>query len=201
MEYLKPIEQLQQTTRRYQVVVLCLIAALALSITLVPIILRGANPLLVEEGGIAREIATKPWKLTVTRFEGFAKAYLADRFEWTVETFSARKTALSRVTTEPIFAKLKDSLSTFEQLASAQHAVSYFVLEGLGISNAKHVIEARIIRVIRIKSAAFATPLVIRLGYEEAAISEQNPYGLLINDIEEVQPPDVEPKTEEGKSR
>ena len=82
---------------------------------------------------------------------------------------------------------MKDSLQGLGSLSKAQQARSYFVLESWGFSNAEHKIEARIDRVIRVRSAAVATPMTVRLVVQEAPMTETNPYGLKIESLEEAE--------------
>ena len=187
MEYLKPIEQLQASVKRYQVIVVALIAVLTLSILFTPIISKNGNPLVLVQDGMAELAETKAWQLSIYRIEGFAKAYASARFEWTADHFSKKTEILKSLVSRSVFQKMKTSVTAFQAIAEKQSGKSYFVWEGLGVSNLKKKIEIKLIRVILIKEVPLATPLTIRLSYEDTAITKENPYGLLISGIEEVE--------------
>jgi hypothetical protein len=187
MEYLKPIEMLNQTIKRYHIGLLSLIILLGLSLIVVPEMTRNGNPLIVDTDAGAQVTHVSPWKLSVERINQFTKAYLTHRFEWAPETFSKEKSNLKVLVSDKVFAKLKESFVAFESLAQNQSAKSYYVLEDFGFANEKRIIEARVTRVLRIKDVALATPLSILINYDETSVTEANPFGLIVTAVKEVQ--------------
>lgn len=187
MEYLNPIKQLEHLIKRYQIALVVLALLLGIAIIAVPALSRSGYCIVVEQDGLATLAATKPWKVSAARVEGFLKSYLSARFEWTPETFSKSKETLKVFTSDAVYSKLKDSLASFESIAQNQQAKSHFILEGFGFANAKRRIEARVTRVLRIKHLGLSTPLVIRIAYEDVAVSQTNPYGLVVTGVEEVE--------------
>ncbi len=194
MEYLRPIEQLKQLAKLYQVAILVLAGLLGISLVAVPSIVKKENPIVINEDSVARIAEVDPWKITTTRMEGFAKLYLLNRFEWNREDFSRKKEKLKSITTDSVYQKYKESFTQFEALAQNQAAKSYYVLEGFGFSNAQKKIEVRITRIIRIRNVGMATPLTVRLSYQETAVNAENPYGLIIDGIEESEVPSDAPQ-------
>ncbi len=188
MEYLHPIKILETKLKLYRVALIACAACLLASVIVTPVLSRNGNPVLIQgERGI-RITEREPWKTSVTRMQEFLNDYLATRFEWNEANFSEKGEHLKRITTETVFAKMKDSISAFETLSKSQKASSYFILEGFGFSNEKHQIEARISRVLRIGKLALATPLVIQLEYRDVPLKNENPYGLVVSAINESEP-------------
>jgi hypothetical protein len=186
-EYTHPSRDLQGALARSHRALYVLGSLLALSIVAVPWILRQGPVVVMDQDGYSHMVRSKPWQLTVSRMEGFTRLYLLNRWEWSPEDFDAKRASLEELVVPTILPKLKDSLQGLSSLSKAQQARSYFVLEGWGFSNADHKIEARIDRVIRIKSAAVATPMTVRLIVQEAPVTESNPYGLKIESLEEAE--------------
>ena len=191
MDYLQPIQILETTLSHYRRAVFGLLVVLGLAVVVVPKIAKESNPVLIqtESGFILSKL--EPWTLAASRMEAFTKAYLTARFDWDETTFDGRRKDLASLLDGSILVKLKDSTNAFEALARNQKAHSYYVYEGYGFSNAQHKIEARMIRVLRIQNAAFATPLIVRIVYSESALSAENPYGLTVSSLDEVE---VSPK-------
>ncbi len=187
MEYLKPIETLQSSLKRAQKTIHILCALLAISIIGVPMLFRSGPYVITDSDSFYKVVKSKPWEVSTSRVEGFTKKYLTTRFEWSEETFSTKEDELKNITEESVFKKLKDSISSFKSISQNQKAKSYFTFEGYGFSNSDKKIEARITRVIRIKNIAAASPLIVRLSYQEVAVSEANPYGMTVTGIEEVE--------------
>ena len=185
MEYLKPIEVLEQTIARYKTILYSLVALLGLSLILVPQIVKQSNPVIVKtkDGAILAPVSA--WSNSIDRLEGYTNAYLAARFNWKPETIEEKKTELKNLTTDAVFSKLKESIAAFQSLAQNQQAKSYYVLEDFSVSNASQKIEIFATRIIRIKNVAAATPLHILISYQESAITQTNPYGLAISGIDE----------------
>jgi len=194
MEYLRPIETLQDSIRRYQKIVYALCAVLGMSIVFVPALFTSGPYVIVDDDSVHRMLKSKPWEVSVSRIESFTKQYLSNRFEWTQENFQQKEGLLKSYTDETVFKKLKDSLSSFKILAQNQKAKCFYVFEGYGFSNSDKKIEAHITRVLRMGAIAASTPLVVRLLYRETGISEVNPYGLQITGIEEVEVSDMATK-------
>lgn len=194
MEYLKPIETLQNSLKGYQKMVVALLILLGVSIFAVPVLFKNGPYLIKDQESFFATSKSEPWKLTVGRIEGFTKLYIATRFEWTPENFKSKETTLKEVVSDSVFIKLKESLSSFRAIAQNQHASSFYVFEGYGFSNKEQKIEARITRVLRIKNVAIATPLIVRLKFQEVGVSETNPYGMNLIGIEE-----SEIKDDDGK--
>lgn len=184
-DYIHPIRDMQGALTRSRHALYVLGALLALSILAVPWILRQGPVVVLDQDGFFRTAHSKPWQLTTSRLEGFARIYLAARWEWTSETFDERRKSLQEILVPELIPKLKDSLQGLESVAKLQHARSYFVLEGWGFSNEKRKVELRIIRVIRIRNAAISTPMMIHLVLQESPLTETNPYGLLVESLEE----------------
>ena len=185
MEYLKPIESLEKNLRFYQQMTAALIGVITLIVIILPNAAKHSNPLLIKTDQSVSLAEVSSWNLSVDRLERFAKAYLSARFEWTADNFGKKKDSLKELTSESVFSSLKTPLTSFESLAQTQGAKSYYVLEDFGFSNAKKLIEAKITRVIRIKNAALATPLQITLTFDEASLSESNPFGLTVVGLDE----------------
>lgn len=194
MEYLKPIETLQDCLKRYQRMVIALMVLLGVTIFAVPALFKNGPYLIKDQGSFFAVSKSEPWKMTVGRVEGFTKLYISTRFEWTPENFKSKETALKEIINESALIKLKESLSSLRGIAQNQHASSFYVFEGYGFSNKEQKIEARITRVLRIKNVAVATPLVLRLKFQEVSVSDANPYGMSVIGIEE-----SELKEDDGK--
>ncbi len=153
----------------------------------VPLLMR-SGPYLVQDSESLYSVSkAQPWKLTVTRLEGFLKLYLTGRFDWSKENFADRRKLLKEIIADPAFQKLKDSLLSLETVSKNQSARGFYVLEGYRFSNERKVIEAQISRIIRVGATGVVTPLLVRLFFDEAAVSEQNPYGLKIKALEEME--------------
>ena len=185
MEYLKPIETMQECINNYKKMLLALCFLLGVTIIAVPLIFRNGPYVVNDQESFLAVSKSQPWKITISRIEGFTKFYLSSRFEWSTDDFDKKSDQLKLITSDPVFKKLKDSLSSFKALAQNQGAKCYFVLEGYGFSNRDQKIEVKVTRVLRMKSAAFGTPLIVKLNYQETAVSETNPYGLTITGIDE----------------
>ena len=54
--------------------------------------------------------------------EGFAKAYLTNRFEWNREDFARKKEKIKSITTDSVYQKHKESFTSFESLTQNQDA-------------------------------------------------------------------------------
>lgn len=194
MEYLKPIETLQDSLRRYQRIIYALCVVLAMSIVFVPALFTSGPYIIVDDDSIHRMLKSKPWEVSIARIESFTKQYLSHRFEWSSDSFHKKEASLKEYTDENVFKKLKDSLSSFKSMAQNQKAKCFYVFEGFGFSNSEKKIEAHITRVLRIGNLAASTPLVIKLLYRESSVSEANPYGLTITGVEETEPADSSEK-------
>ena len=113
MMYLKPIEVLEATIKRYQIALFGLLGISALCVIVVPTMIKNGNPLLITTNSSIELAHTAPWKLSVERFERFTKRYLSDRFEWDLGNFAETKADLKNMVSDNVFGKLKESLSTF----------------------------------------------------------------------------------------
>jgi hypothetical protein len=185
MEYLRPLENLENKVALYRKVIIGLFSLLAIALVAVPQAARKSNPLLIrtEKGLVLSEV--EPWKLSVARVEEFSKAYLADRFTWSESDFGQKRTQLSQITEPLVMTKLKDSLQAFEAMTHNEKARSYYVLEDFHFSNEQKKVSIQMTRVLRIRSAALSTPLRIELTYSEAPLTAENPYGLVIDTLNE----------------
>ena len=185
MQYLKPIENLENKISLYQKISIGLFLLLAVALIAIPESARKSNPILIrtEKGLVLSEV--EPWKLSAARVDQFSRAYLSNRFVWSESDFDQKKLNLSRLTTPSVFTKLKDSLQTFESMSKNQKAKSYYVLEEFHFSNEERKIALQITRVLRIRNAALATPIRIEMTYSETSLSPDNPYGLLIETVNE----------------
>jgi hypothetical protein len=186
METFSVIDRLRSELRLYQRALIGCLVILAVSIVGVPAVLRSGPYVISDQGHFYQLARTKPWELTISRMEGFAKLYLSSRFEWNAENFTGKKAQLKSIMKEAVFNRFKDSLNSFEALAKSQSARSFYALEGFAFSNAKHVLEARVSRVLRIQTSGLVSPIVVRLSFEEVPVTESNPYGLQITGVEEV---------------
>ncbi len=187
MQYLKPIEVLEATVKRYQLTLFGLLGIIALCLVLVPSMVKNGNPLLITTDSAVELAHTTPWNLSVERFERFTKLYLADRFEWDKDNFDSKKTDLKTIVSTDVFTKLRESFTTFQSLGQTQGARSFYVLEDFGFSNSQNKILAKVTRVLRIQNVAVATPLEIHISFQESTVSQSNPYGLTVTSVEEQQ--------------
>lgn len=185
MEYLKPIEQLKARNKFNQGVIYGLLVLVGLLLIGVPQIMKGEPFLLKTTDDLPQVVETEPWKLSVSRIEGFSHEYLEARFHWSKATIGKTKDRLKAITDDQVFAKLKDSNSANEALAQNQKAESYYVLEHPAYSNTLDQAELHITRVIRIRDVALATPLVIRFSVKAAPITDQNRFGIIIDELDE----------------
>lgn len=185
MEYLKPIEQLKARNKFNQGVIYGLLVLVGLLLIGVPQIMKGEPFLLKTTDDLPSVVETEPWKLSVSRIEGFSHEYLEARFHWSQATIEKTKNRLKAITSDQVFAKLKDSASANEALAQNQKAESYYVLEHQAYSKTLDQAELHITRVIRIRDVALATPLVIRLSVKPAPITDQNRFGLVLDEVDE----------------
>lgn len=190
MEYLKPMEHLNQMLKLYKIGLAVLAMLLGIAIVLVPFTVARGNCTLVQQEGLVELAANAPWKIASFRIETFAKKYLSARFDFSTENAGTRKDALKNLVSEKVLQSLKSPLEADESLAKTQSAQSYYLLEerGLSYSNTKRIIEAKITRVVRVRNAAVATPMVVRLSFQEAPINTANPYGLIVDGLEELDP-------------
>jgi len=187
MEYLKPIESLERNLNFFRKLAVALVASVILLAIILPDIAKKSNPIVIKTAQSAVIAEVSSWDLSRERLERFTKMYLSDRFEWGPDNFENKRNALKELTSESVFSKLKSPISSFESLAKLQGARSYYVLEDFGFSNSKKTLQAQITRVIRIKSAALATPLRIVLNYDETSISDANPFGMTVVGLDEAE--------------
>ena len=185
VEYLKPIEQLKARNKFNQGVIYGLLVLVGLLLIGVPQIMKGEPFLLKTTDDLPSVVETEPWKLSVSRIEGFSHEYLETRFHWSAATIGKQRDRLKAIAGDAIYAKLKDSVSANEALAQNQKAESFFVLEHPAYSNTLDQAELHITRVLQIRDVALATPLVIRLSVKPAPITEQNRFGLVLDELDE----------------
>lgn len=185
MEFNSMIESHRSQIRFYQLLCIGLVATMTVLAVIVPSSLK-TGPYIVNDSGAFFTVSrSEPWKVSVARIEGFLKLFLTSRFEWSNESFEQRKATLKQITTDKVLTNLKDSIASYSAIAKSQDAKSYYLLEGFRFAHEKHVIEAQVSRVIRVGATGVVTPLFLRLFYEDAPISEGNPYGLRVTAIEE----------------
>ena len=183
MEYLKPIEQLKSRIKFDQGIIFGLLILIGLLLVAVPQILKGEPYLVQTTEDLPMLLKSKPWKLSQSRIEGFSREYLEARFHFSPATFDGKKERLKEIVGGPIFSKLRDSMATNEALAVNQKAESYYTLESESFSSALDQAELHLTRVLRIRSAALATPLIVRLSLKPAPVTERNPYGFMIGEL------------------
>lgn len=189
MEYLKPIEQLEQTIKRYQIILWSLTAIIALILIFVPDAVRKNSPVVVQTNDSMVLSDVSPLETSQKRYEQFTKAYLAARFFWSQESVKGQTLKLKAMTTDQVYAKLIPSVAASDSLATLQNAKSYFVLEDFSISSGQSKIEVFATRVLRIKNASIATPIRILLTYQNTEVSKSNPYGLMVSALNETELP------------
>ena len=185
MEFKSVIENHHSQIRFYRLSCLSLIAVVGLLAVVVPSSMKYGPYVVRETSDLSTIVRSEPWKLTVSRLEGFLKLYLSNRFEWSKDEVNQRKEALKNLTNPEVFQQMKESLTAMEAIAKNQNGKIYYLLEGFRFSNQKKLIEAQISRVIRIQNTGVVTPITIRLLFEEAPITTENPYGLKVKNIEE----------------
>jgi hypothetical protein len=184
MEYLKRIEAIEKGVSSKDRMIFALMALFGLFMIVIPQALKNSNPVVIQTQTGAEIATTTPWKLSEARIERFTNAYLAARFQWDAKSFVDQRKQLGILTDDAVLTKLK----AFEGLAQNQDARSYYVLESPPSWDGRQKIEAHVTRVLRIQSAALATPLVVRLSYMEAPVTPENPYGLRVTELDESQP-------------
>lgn len=187
MEYLKPIEALEQEVNRNKVIFYILAGLLAIAITILPKVVRESNPLLINTPDGVLLANVSPWGLSAKRFDQFTDAYLAARFSWTPETLNQTKLDLKAITAPQVMIKMKDSFVYSDSLAQTQKAKSFYVREDYQVSSTGEKIEIWATRILRIKNVGIATPLHLILSYQEAPITKENPYGIVVSGVEEIE--------------
>ncbi len=185
MDFNNMIDSHRSQIKFYQLSCLALIGVLGLLAVIVPSSLKTGPYVIQETETVSAVSISEPWKLSVARVQGFLKLFLNSRFEWSKETFEQKREMLKRIATDQVLSKMKDSLDSYSAIAKSQDARGYYVLEGFRFSNDQHVIEAQVSRIIRLGTTGVVTPLSLRLSYEDASISDKNPYGLRVKGIEE----------------
>ena len=185
MDYLKPIEQLKARIKFDQGIIFGLLVLFGLLLIVVPQILKGEPFLLKTTDDLPTIVQSQPWRLSVSRMESFSHEYLEARFHWSAVTQAKARDRLKVVAGDTIFAKLKDSLAANDALAQNQKAESYYALEHQTFSNLLDAGELHITRILRIRNVALATPLTIRFAVKQAPVTDQNPYGLVLDELDE----------------
>lgn len=186
MDYLKPLEQLKSRIKFDQSIIFSLLVLIGVLLIAVPHVLKG-EPFLVEAvDGLPQILKSEPWRLSTSRISGFSRAYLESRFHWSPEGVGQARTRIAALATDAVFGRLKDSLAANEAIAQNQKAESFYVIEREAYSKAMDRAELQITRVLRVRNAAIATPLIVKLNIAAAPITNQNPYGLVVSGVEEV---------------
>ncbi len=185
MDFNNMVDSHRSQIKFYQLSCLALIAVLGLLAVVVPSSLKTGPYVVHESDSLASVAISEPWKLTVGRVEGFLKLFLGARFEWSKETFDQKRSLLQAISTDAVISRLKDSIIGYGAVAKAQDARGYYLLEGFRFANEQHLIEAQVSRILRIGNTGVVTPLKLKLTYEDAAISDANPYGLRVKSVEE----------------
>jgi hypothetical protein len=185
MEFQSMIDEHRSQTRFYRLALMALIAALVILSIVVPASIKRGPYIVQDSQGLYAVTRSEPWKLTVSRLEGFLKLYLTARFDWSKDTAPKRKDLLRKLVSEKAYASMKESVTSLSVLTSTQKGRVFFVLEGYRFANQKKLIEAKVSRIVRVGNAGVVTPLTIRLTYEEVTVSEDNPYGLQVKSVEE----------------
>jgi len=183
MEYQSTIETYRSQVRFYRALCLAFIAMVGAQVVFGAI---DRGPYVVKETDSFFSVSqTEPWKLTIERVEGFLKLYLKGRMEWSKDDFDSKRSLLFEISSEAVQGKLKDSLLSFGAMAKNQDMRCFYVLEGYRFSNEKKLIEANVSRIIRIGNTGVVTPIRVVIGYDEASVTEQNPYGLKVISLDE----------------
>jgi hypothetical protein len=172
---------------------------LGLAIVGIPAALRGGPYIVTENAEFSRLAESRPWEVSVARIEGFTRQFLQKRFEWNSSNFDSQKERLALFVTAPVLNRLKDSLNAFRSIAHNQGARCFYVLKRLGFSNSQRKIKAHAIRIIRIGTVATATPMTVRISYQDSKLTHDNPYGLDVIGFEEELVRD--PIQKEGKNK
>lgn len=183
MEFQSTIESYRSQLKFYQI--LSLVFATTVGIEAVLFATQKGPYFVRENDSFSVVTQSEPWRLTTERIEGFLRLYLDGRMHWSKEDFDSKKALLSAITSETVQTKLKDSLVAFGAMARNQDMRSFYVLEGHRFSNEKKIVEAQVSRIIRIGATGVVTPIQLVITYDEAAVTEQNPYGLKIVSIDE----------------
>jgi hypothetical protein len=184
-----PLEDLKNKLNLYKVLVAATSAVALFTIIAVPLALKSDGVPVVRESGAIRIETVDAWKLSPLRHEYFLKKYLSLRFEWTKATYSTNQEGLKSILDSSIQKKVEAASRGYEDLAKNQGASSYMVYlpESFSFSNATQSAEARIIRVTRIRSVTVAVPLIVRVKTKNVALTYENPFGLQITDLEELE--------------
>lgn len=180
MEFQSVIDHGRSQVKFYRVLCIALLAIVGIQAVVVPTAIQSGPYVINDMDSFFSLSKSEPWKLTVGRMEGFLKLYLTGRMDWSKENFDSRKKILSTISSDSVQSKLKDSLLSFGAMARNQDVRSFYVLEGYRFSNEKKVIEANVSRIIRVGSTGVVTPIRVSIGFTEAAVTEENPYGLKI---------------------
>ena len=102
MEYLKPIEQLKARNKFNQGVIYGLLVLVGLLLIGVPQIMKGEPFLLKTTDDLPQVVETEPWKLSVSRIEGFSHEYLETRFHWSEATIGKTRDRLKAITDDQV---------------------------------------------------------------------------------------------------
>lgn len=187
MDFQNAIDQHRSQIKFYRLMCVSLTLVIGILAVIVPSSLKNGPYIIQDNDSLFSISRSEPWKLTTSRLEGFLKLYLTARFDWFQGNFDARKELLRTILDESPFTKMKDSIVSLGLLAKNQDARGFFILEGYRFSNEQRIIEAKVSRIIRVGTVGALTPLLIRLHYAETAVTEQNPYGLIIKSLEETE--------------
>ena len=183
-----PLEDLKIKLNLYRVLAAVFAAVALFAIVVVPLAVKSDGvPIVHETDGIRIE-KSESWKLSPLRHEYFLKKYLALRFEWTPATYAENQNGLNAILDASIEKKVRESARGFDDLVKNQAASSYLVSipNSFSFSNSTQSAEMHVIRVVRIRSVTVATPLLVRLKTKNVALTRENPFGLQITDLEEV---------------
>jgi hypothetical protein len=184
-----PNEALHQKLLIFKVLALMLFAITLFTIIAVPLGQKSAGTVVVHLGDDLRLERAEVWKLTPLRYEEFLKKYVSLRFQWEKGDVAESQTRIKAMVDPEVEKKIRDSARAFEELAKNQDAKSYvlFTPGTFAFSNTAQTMEMRVIRVIKIRSVAVATPLIVRMKVKNVALTTENPFGLQVTDLEEVE--------------
>jgi type IV secretory pathway component VirB8 len=185
MEYQSTIDIYRSQVRFYRA--LCFVFIAMVGVQAVLASLKRGPYIVKDSDSFFTVVQSEPWKLTTIRIEDFLKLYLSGRMEWSKDDFEFKRKLIDGLSSRAVQAKLKDSMAAFEAMARNQDMRCFYVLEGYRFSNENKVIEANVSRIIRIGVTGVVTPIRVVIGYDEAPVSEENPYGLKVVSIEETE--------------
>src|SRR5688500_18432145 len=117
MEFQNMIDGHQAQIRYYRILSLSLAGVLTIFAVIVPASIKSGHYVIHADGPEYLLLRSSPWNMTAGRLEGFLKVYLTGCFDWTKETFPARKELLQTIVSPPTLLRLKESVTSLELLS------------------------------------------------------------------------------------